>query len=155
MKPKYIVLAGGIVMVIGSLLPWVTKTLTIPASDELPAAIFRWSEAGIDNLAGLLTLALGVMIILAGLVPDRTPRKFHNALTGVLSLLAGIITIFGLSVMTDMTSHKQHGYTDADMNMSLGIGLLVLTIGILTVLLGSFTHTSGTKLTETTAVLAQ
>jgi hypothetical protein len=156
MKSKYLVLAGGVAIVIGSLLPWTTKTITIPALGEVPAAIFRWNETGTDNLAGWFTLGLGLMVIIFSLTSIRIPGKFHNVLTGVLGLLAGIFTIIGLSFMTDMSHYNhQDGYADVTTTVSIGIGLFVLIVGILAVLFGSFTRNPDTNLAEVTTALAR
>ncbi len=118
----WFVLAGGVLVIVGILLPWLT--LTGPADTV--------SAKGSD-LAGWGFYILGGFAIVRGLAmtrPDRFTFRFGTPLVGGLILAFLIATHWG-RLQDDLDLARSHG-----IEASIGIGFWVVVAGTACVLIG-------------------
>lgn len=102
--PGAIALVGGVVVVVGSLLPWVRFS------------IFRFSNTiyGTSSTDGKVVVALGVVIVLAGVLMVALPSLGSRRALAVAALLFGLATVYvtGKNIAT-----KDQQTTDALSNL--------------------------------------
>jgi hypothetical protein len=114
------VLAGGLLLVVGSFLPWVTASTVFGSI----------SRSGVDGGGdGWITLVAGGVILLLGLATLRRPNRAANLLIAVAAAIAFVI--FALDF-----SDVQSRITDLE-SQSEGVALGGVGIGLWLVALGA------------------
>lgn len=121
MRAKNMVIFGGLGMVVGAVLPWGTTT----------AGYSQLSIFGFEGY-GVISGAIGLVLVLVGLARKPNPDKSFFPLGGLLSLIAGYIvisTMFNIgSIGNDMFGIAQ-----------IGSGLYVSVVSVFLGLFGSIT----------------
>ena len=120
MKPKYVALVGGIVMIDGSLLPWVS-----------PSSMFGTNKNGIQG-DGIYTLICGVAVILASIVAREKPGKRCSVLAALFGIFGGILAVFSL-VNFDAAART---INRESVFAAVGIGIYVTLIGAAVTMVG-------------------
>jgi hypothetical protein len=113
--------AGGVTVLLGAFLPWVSPVVTFPTPDGPAAPVF---SSGIESgPAGLGVLAVGVLITVAALVllTGARPRAALSAAVLPLAGAAAVLTV--LDLPADLTS--------------AGIGRYAVLLGALLAVVGA------------------
>ncbi len=130
MKPKHIALTGGVVVILGSFLPWVTL------SSLFESVNITGVEHGLD---GPLTIAVGLVAVVAAAIAKEIPG--HNgsipaAICGMLGV--GIVLANYLGILNLLTIFRAQG-----IQVSVGIGLFLIPIGAIVATVGGYKHNVG------------
>jgi hypothetical protein len=149
-RAGFVTMAAGVVMVLGTLLPFQRVSANIP---DVPSESF----SALDLSDGPLYLALGGVIAAFGLVillvgRGALPRVLGGlaAVAGAVALVAGIIDLMGtgeegLQVIADAVAGRTPGVDsgqvlqflrERDVSVTAGIGLFVILAGSLVALTG-------------------
>lgn len=121
MKPKYVALVGGIVMIVGSLLPWVSVS----------SMFGTINKNGIEG-DGIFTLICGVAVILASIVAKEKPGKPSSVLAVLFGLFGGILAVFTLANVGEAT----RTISGESVFAAVGIGIYVTLIGAVVAIVG-------------------
>ena len=130
MKPKFIAVIGGALMILGSFLPWVTL------SDFAESISFTGVQEG---LTGPVTIVLGLVAALAALAARESPGA--NG-----SIPAAICGIFGAGAAIGQfieISTAAMAFTLQGIQVSPGIGLILVLIGGIVAAVGGYRHNEG------------
>lgn len=132
MKPKFIALIGGVLIVIGSFLPWV----------KLSNAFESVSLNGIGSqleLGGILTLLVGGAIIVAALVAKEKPGRNGSLPAAILGILGiGIVSYYLLDIVSAISTFRTQG-----IQVSIEVGLVAIPIGAMLAVVGGYRHNPG------------
>lgn len=159
-RAGFVTMAGGLVMTLGTLLPFQRISTTIP---DVPSESF----SALDLSDGPFYLGLGAGIAAAGLVillgRGALPRALGAlaALAGGIALVAGILDVLGmgeegLRIIADAVAGRIPGVgsdqvlqflRQRDVSVAAGIGLFVILAGSLVAVMGGV----WAALTRTTA----
>jgi hypothetical protein len=126
MKPKWIAATGSVIVIVGSALPWVTTKS------------FLFGELSVGGLErdGIFTLPLGIVVLILALATQGESSKTLRAVSGLLSLVAGVIGLIDL-----VDANRVLGGTSADFlggSVSIGIGLYLVVVGAGVAIVGSW-----------------
>lgn len=130
MKPKNIALIGGAAMIVGSLLPWLTL------SDRFDSFTFAGTDEG---FAGVLTLIIGVVIVLAALVARETPGQNGSIAVAILGII-GAGAVFG-DILSFGLQLGEFGLLGVQLSFDLGI--IMTFIGAVVATTGGYRHNPG------------
>jgi len=129
----WLALAGGLLMAVGSFLPWLQATVFV-------TTITRNGMQMGDNMGfsadGVITLVLGVITCVIGLsrlLHFSMPRFLYSS-TVITGLIAGAITIYDATQVHKFVASIGNNSVAA----SMGYGLWVLLIGCALAILGGF-----------------
>jgi hypothetical protein len=129
----WLALAGGLLMAVGSFLPWLQATVFV-------TTITRNGMQMGDNMGfsadGVITLVLGVITCVIGLsrlLHFSMPRFLYSS-TVITGLIAGAITIYDATQVHKFVASIGNNSVTA----SMGYGLWVLLIGCALAILGGF-----------------
>ena len=148
-RAGFVTMAGGVVMILGTLLPFQRISTSIP---EVPTESF----SALDLSEGPLYLGLGGLIAAFGLViflgRGALPRALGAlaALAGGIALVAGIMDVMsmgegGLRLIADAVAGRTSGVSSdrvlrflrqRDVSVTAGVGLFVLIAGSLVAVIG-------------------
>jgi hypothetical protein len=137
-RKRILILGGSILLIIGGFLPWISIPNLFGISEGTNLGI----EVGWEG-DGMLTTAVGLLLLLGELVFGRVARKW-GALTGVV-LLALAVTVVLLDFRRILEIDPEAGFFAAT-----DIGIYVTFLGALLALIGCF-HAIG-KITGLAAV---
>jgi hypothetical protein len=115
---KYFSLLGGIVIVIGSFLPWLTV-------NDGSGLVNVYALEGGD---GVRTLITGASVILATFVA-RGPRRFNSLVASLAGVLCGVIAFRDLSDLSNSIDLFQAVGGSGNEQPMIGAGLIVVLIG--------------------------
>ena len=115
---KYFSLLGGVVIVIGSFLPWLTVN-----DGSGPTNVYA-----LEGGDGVRTLITGVSVILATFVA-RGPRRFNSLVASLAGALCAFIALRDLSDLTSSIDLFQAVGGGADTQPAIGMGLIMVLIG--------------------------
>jgi hypothetical protein len=148
-RAGFVTMAGGVVMILGTLLPFQRISANIP---DVPAESF----SALDFSDGPLYLGLGGAVFAFGLVillgRGGLTRALGAlaALAGVIALVAGIMDVLdvgkeGIRVIADAVADSTPGVSSdqvlrflrqRDVSLTTGIGLFVILAGSLVAVIG-------------------
>jgi len=132
MKPKFVALIGGVIMVIGSFLPWI----------KLSNAFESVSINGIGGqfeLGGVLTLLVGGATIIAALIAREKPGRNGSLLAAILGILGiGIVGYYLFDIVSAISAFRAQG-----IQLSIEVGLIAIPIGALLAVVGGYRHNPG------------
>lgn len=114
MKPKLVAALGGALLVVGSLLPWVT----------LSVGLMSRSLNGTDG-DGIITLIVGALITLAGLGGSEKPGARASSIAAILGVLSFLFIGYKILALSSTVYEESSTLLSA----SLGIGLWVCALG--------------------------
>src|ERR1035437_7971732 len=128
-------LAGGLAIIVGSLLPWATATAPFAGTV---------SRSGTDGGGdGIITIALGLVICLAGVSAVQRVRSGIASLAGVLAVVAGVLVVYEYS---DASSRVQNVSAASDLVVaSVGAGIWVMGLGAVVALVGALEYLGRNK----------
>ena len=136
MRPASIaVVAGGLLIAIGSFLPWVTAS-TIFGSI---------SRSGVDRGGdGYITLAAGGLIALLGLVTLTRPNRGANLAIAIAAAAAGVIFALDFSDIQERVADLEAGSEGLALG-GVGPGLWMVALGAITSFVASLMRRSWHK----------
>ncbi len=131
MKPRYMALIGGVIMVIGSFLPWITLTKGLES--------ISFKGIGSDLEGGLLTVLVGGAIARAALAAREEPGQNGSLPAAILGILGiGIVSYYLFDIVSTIVTLRPQG-----IQMSIEVGLAVILIGGLMAVIGGYRHNPG------------
>lgn len=122
MNGKNLMIAGAIGVIVGSLLPWASVTSPIFGTTALN---------GLQG-DGIITLGLGIVLLVVGLVIKPKPGQH----AGALAIIVGILIIM-FAAYEAINLLGNTGVTDSGIIKSIGIGVPVILIGALVFTVGA------------------
>jgi len=114
---KYFTLLGGVVIIIGSVLPWLTVN---DGSGLTNVYAFESGDAA-------LTLITGASVLLATFVA-RGPSRFNSLVASLAGVLCGVVALRELSNLLNRIELVQV-VGGAEVRPMIGIGLIIVLIG--------------------------
>jgi uncharacterized Zn finger protein (UPF0148 family) len=145
----WLTLAGGLLMAIGSFLPWMQASVFL-------ATLSRNGMQLGDNMGfsvdGVVTLILGVVTCVIGLsrLLHFSLRRFFYSSSVITGLIAGAITAYNATQLHKFVA----SIGDESVTASLGYGLWVLLVGCALAIIGGFMVRVAAKLEPGAAVNA-
>jgi hypothetical protein len=139
---------GGLLVVVGSFLTW--ATLTIDAT-SFGGQKESQSVQGFDASDGKISLAIGVILIVAGLVAMRSKAAGGRRGMGILAIVGGLAAIgLGIFEVMDIKNDLDAlvsglGLPDGVASHSIGIGLWIIIAGGLIGLVGGVLSMTSAK----------
>lgn len=130
MKPKYIALAGGIAMIIGSVLPWATVNTFLGSL----------SINGTDG-DGILSLACGIAVVLAALVAKERAGANGSILAALFGIGGGF---FAVNAMINVGGAIRGEDFGGLASASIGIGVYVVIVGVILAIVGGLMRNPAT-----------
>lgn len=123
----WVILAGGLLLAIGSFLPWATATLltgTLNRNGMQLGQNLSFSAGGlVVLLLGIVTCVIGLSVVLRFQMPSWLQRS--SIATGLVAAFVVILTIPGIKDVVDNVNENAGSYGSA----SLGFGLWVAILG--------------------------
>lgn len=120
-----ITIASGVLLAIGSLLPWTTSTF---------ASIETMTTSGLDG-AGIITFMLGLVIVACGLVMVvRRDSSIARIVALATALAASYVTYVAFTTARTAVDTANLGEVAI---ASLGVGLLLVVVGTIGSLVGA------------------
>jgi hypothetical protein len=119
-RVAWLLIAGGLALVIGAFLPWVT--ISAPFIGTL-------SKSGIDGGDGWITLALGATLAVFGfrVLKDQGTLPFAAGL--VVAGIAGAMTLFEMTDVSNRISDVRDA-ADGMTSAHIGVGLWLSAAGV-------------------------
>jgi hypothetical protein len=139
--PALGMIAGGIILAVGSLMPWLTATA---------AFVGTVSRNGIDGGGdGLVTLVAGGCVALGGVARVMRSRwsQFARGLGGLASAGAGVVAVYDIGSVSKRVADLTSG--TSGVIASVGVGLYVALIGAAVGLLFSLLPSDADQPAET------
>ncbi len=136
-RPKYIALLGGIVMIAGSLLSGIAMIVGSLMPWETISSVYSTIHYMDAEGDGIFTLVIGVLVVVAALVAKETPGTYGSVLAGIFSLLGGILSLIDLFGVSSIT-----GYVTG-VSSPVGAGMYVIFIGAVVGVIGGFMRNPG------------
>jgi hypothetical protein len=139
--PALGMIAGGIILAVGSLMPWLTATA---------AFVGTVSRNGIDGGGdGLVTLIAGGCVALGGVARVMRSRwsQFARGLGGLASAVAGVVAVYDIGSVSKRVADLTSG--TSGVIASVGVGLYVALIGAAVGLLFSLLPSGADQPAET------
>lgn len=123
MNARYLVIAGGVLMAGGTVLPWLTLTAALVGSVGRSGL-----EMGGD---ALIVLGAGVLVALMGLVPAK-----DRNLPGLVAILAAVGAGFILYMDYGELAERAKGTAGTSAIISIGPGFYVSAVGVVVAIIG-------------------
>jgi hypothetical protein len=131
MKPRYVALIGGVIMAIGSFLPWLRLTKGLES--------ISFNGIGSELEGGILTLLVGGAIVCAALAAREEPGRNGSLPAAILGILGiGVVSYYLLDIASTIIVLRSEG-----IQMSIEVGLVVIPIGGLLAIVGGYRHNPG------------
>ena len=125
--PTILVLGGGVLLVVGSFLPWATASTVFGSL----------SRSGVDGGDGWITTIIGVLILLFGAMTLRQASRGVNLLVAVAAAIAFLVFVFDLvDVNNRIASIEAQGQGLA--LGTVGFGLWLVGLGAIVAFFASF-----------------
>ena len=139
--PALGMIAGGAILAVGSLMPWLTATAVF---------VGTVSRNGIDGGGdGLVTLIAGGCVAVGGVARVMRSRwsQFARGLGGLASAVAGVVAVYDIGSVSNRVADLTSG--TSGVIASVGVGLYVALIGAAVGLLFSLLPSAANKPAET------
>lgn len=131
MKPRYMALLGGVIMAIGSFLPWISLTQGLES--------MSFNGMGSELEGGILTLLVGGAIELAALAAREEPGRNGSLPAAILGILGiGIVGYYLLDIVSAINVLKPQG-----IQLSIEVGLVAIPVGGMLAVVGGYRHNPG------------
>ncbi len=148
-KVAILLIVGGLLLVVGTLLPFAKVELSIPGIQETSE-----TSGGLDTDDGKVFLGLGIALVLFGGIVWAASGSALRRTFSIISLLLGAFSL--LAVIIDITGSEEAlleelGIASADLaglEYSNGIGLYVVLVGSVLAVLGALLGTFARKSPE-------
>jgi hypothetical protein len=131
MRPRLMALIGGVIMAIGSFLPWLSVTNGLES--------MSFNGVGSELEGGILTLLVGGAIIIAALAAREEPGRNGSLPAAILGILGiGIVSYYLLDIATAIITLGPQG-----IRISIEVGLAAIATGALLAAVGGYRHNPG------------
>lgn len=128
-RPAYLVVLGGVLLVIGSFLPWIRATL---------GPLGSITQSGTRGGDGWITFGLGIALIFLGAAMYFVPHIALRITVAVLAVGALALTTYEVVDIQRQIDEFEEEATVNAYSASHGIGLYVLGVGGIVALVGAF-----------------